>query len=32
MELLLDPAFFKVDPDTLKSWRTTTDSLMSHDR
>ena len=32
MELLLDPAFFKVDRDTLKSWRTTTDSLMSHDR
>ena len=32
MELLLDPAFFKVDRETLKSWRTTTDSLMSHDR
>ena len=32
MELLLDPSFFKVDRDTLKSWRTTTDSLMSHDR
>lgn len=32
MELLLDPAFFKVDHETLKSWRTTTDNLMSHDR
>ena len=32
MELLLDPAFFRVDHDTLKSWRTTTDNLMSHDR
>ena len=32
MELLLDPAFFRVDLDTLKSWRVTTDNLMSHDR
>ena len=32
MELLLDSSFFKVDHETLKSWRTTTDNLMSHDR
>ena len=32
MELLLDSLFFKVDHETLKSWRTTTDNLMSHDR
>jgi len=32
MELLLDQAFFKVDHETLKYWRTTTDNLMSHDR
>ena len=32
MELLLDPAFFKLDHETLKYWRTTTDNLMSHDR
>ena len=32
MELLLDQTFFKVDHETLKYWRTTTDNLMSHDR
>jgi hypothetical protein len=32
MELLLDPSFFMVDHETLKSWRTTTDSLMTHER
>ena len=32
MELLLDPAFFLVDHDTLKFWRTTTDNLMTHER
>ena len=32
MELLLDPSFFMVDHETLKSWRTTTDNLMTHER
>jgi len=32
MELLLDPAFFLVDHETLKFWRTTTDNLMTHER
>jgi len=32
MELLLDPSFFMVDHETLKSWKTTTDSLMTHER
>eukprot|EP00090_Calanus_glacialis_P040879 TRINITY_DN7157_c0_g1_i15.p1 TRINITY_DN7157_c0_g1~~TRINITY_DN7157_c0_g1_i15.p1 ORF type:complete len:885 (-),score=268.55 TRINITY_DN7157_c0_g1_i15:207-2777(-) len=32
MELLLDPSFFLVDHETLRSWRITTDSLMSHER
>jgi len=32
MELLLDPSFFIVDHETLKSWKTTTDSLMTHER
>eukprot|EP00092_Neocalanus_flemingeri_P000320 GFUD01000342.1.p1 GENE.GFUD01000342.1~~GFUD01000342.1.p1 ORF type:complete len:1526 (+),score=540.23 GFUD01000342.1:2184-6761(+) len=31
MELLLDPSFFMLDHETLKSWRTTTDNLMTHD-
>jgi len=29
---LLDPSFFMVDHETLKSWRTTTDNLMTHER
>ena len=29
LELLLEPNFFRVEHDTLRSWRTTTDNLMS---
>ena len=32
MELLLDPAFFQMDHEALRSWKTTTDNLMTHDK
>jgi len=32
MELLLDPAFFQMDHDSLRFWKTTTDNLMTHDK
>ena len=31
-ELLLDPAFFAVDIDTLRYWRNIVDNLMCHDK
>jgi len=32
MELLLDPAFFQMDHESLMFWRTTIDNLMTHDK
>ena len=32
MELLLEKEFFQMDHETLRSWRTTTDNLMTHDK
>jgi len=32
MELLLDPAFFSMDHEALRHWKTTTDNLMTHDK
>lgn len=32
MELLLDPAFFQMDLESLQQWRSTVDNLMTHDK
>ena len=32
MELLLDPAFFQMDYESLSFWKTTIDNLMTHDK
>ena len=32
MDLLLEKEFFQMDHETLRSWVTTTDNLMTHDK
>lgn len=31
-DLLLDPSFFAVDPETLRHWKNIVDNLMCHDK